>query len=260
MATDETLVTLTGVNKTYATQEGPVTVLKDVNFKIKRNTFTIIYGPSGSGKTTILNMILGLLAPTAGTVTVDGQDMYSMNQNERAKFRARNFGMVYQSNNWVSSLDVLENIAMPLYLSGHDRDYAMQQARESLKRVDLERYASYSPQVLSVGQQQRISMARATVSVPMLLVADEPSGNLDSKNGDMIMRLVTSYKSQYNSTIILVTHNSDYLPLSDHRLYINDGVVTEDLGGYRADINQQFNKVASMMKLSRSVKEVLGGK
>ncbi|MCA9329733.1 ABC transporter ATP-binding protein [Candidatus Saccharibacteria bacterium] len=260
MATEDTLVSLVGVSKTYQTQEGPSTVLKDVNFKIKRGTFTIIFGPSGSGKTTILNMILGLLSPSAGRVIVDGRDLYNMNQNERAKFRARNFGMVYQSNNWVSSLSVVENIAMPLYLSGHDRAYSTEQALESLRRVDLEKYANYSPQVLSIGQQQRISMARATVSVPMLLVADEPSGNLDSKNGDMIMRLTTSFKSQHDSTIILVTHNSDYLPLSDHRLYINDGVVTEDTGGYRADIDQQFNKVASMMKLSRSVKEVLNEK
>ena len=255
-----TLVSLVNVNKQYTTQEGTVSVLKDVSFTIERNTFTIIYGPSGSGKTTILNMILGLLAPSSGQIIVDGEDLYKLNQNDRAKFRARNFGTVYQTNNWVSSLNVLENIALPLYLSGHDRDAAFREARDSLKRVELDKYANYSPQVLSVGQQQRISMARATVSVPLLLVADEPSGNLDSKNGDMIMRLITSYKSEHQSTIILVTHNSDYLPLSDHRLYISDGVVTEDQGGYRADINQQFNKVASMLKLGKAAKEVNNAK
>ncbi len=260
MTTNSALVSFQGVSKQYVTQEGAVKVLKDVNFQIKKNTFTILFGPSGSGKTTILNMILGLLEPTSGSVHVNGQSIYDMDQNERAKFRAQHFGTVYQTNNWVSSLNVAENIALPLYLSGIDRPSATREAINSLRRVDLEKYASYRPQVLSVGQQQRVSMARATVGVPLLLVADEPTGNLDSKNGDMIMSLITSYKNEHDSTIILVTHNSDYLPLSDHRLYINDGVVTEDEGGYRDDIGDKFNSVAAMMKLGNAAREVNRGK
>lgn len=255
----DTLVEFSNVTKEYLAQDGLVTVLKDVNFTIKKNTFTIIYGPSGSGKTTVLNMTLGLLQPSGGKVMVNNVDMYSLSQNERAKFRAGHFGTVYQTNNWVGSLDVLENIALPLYLSGFDKSDAIKMARESLRRVDLEQYAHYSPLVLSIGQQQRISMARATVTTPMLLVADEPTGNLDSRNGDMIMRLIMSFKNDQNSTIILVTHNSDYLPLSDHRLFIADGVVTEDQGGYRSEVNEKFNKVASMVGLSRSAKEVIHG-
>ncbi len=259
MAAD-TLVRFEHISKQYQTQDGTVQVLKDVNFEIKKNTFTILYGPSGSGKTTILNMILGLLPPSAGRVYVNGQNLYQMNQNERAKFRAQHFGSVYQTNNWISSLDVLENIALPLYLSGMDRVKATKEAKESLRRVDLERLASMSPQVLSIGQQQRISMARATVTVPLLLVADEPTGNLDSKNGDMIMRLIMSFKNDHNSTIILVTHNSDYLPLSDHRLFIADGIVNEDEGGYKSEVNEKFNKVASMIGLGKSAREVTSGK
>ena len=257
---NDTLVSFQHVTKQYLTQEGEVVVLKDVNFSIKKNTFTIIYGPSGSGKTTVLNMILGLLKPSGGKVVVNGQDLYKMNQNERAKFRARHFGTVYQTNNWISSLSVLENIALPLYLSGLDRSAATKQARDSLRRVDLEKYANYNPLVLSIGQQQRISMARATVSTPLLVVADEPTGNLDSKNGDMIMRLILSFKNDHDSTIILVTHNADYLPLSDHRLFIQDGIVTEDEGGYRNEINDRFNKVASMVGLSKAAKAVNNGK
>lgn len=259
MASDS-LVSFEHVNKQYTTQEGVVVVLKDINFSIKRNTFTIIYGPSGSGKTTILNMILGLLQPTSGKITVNQEDLYNLSQNERAKFRASNFGTVYQTNNWVGSLNVIENIALPLYLTGQDRTTASKNALDSLKRVELERYANYSPQVLSVGQQQRVSMARATVTVPLLLVADEPTGNLDSKNGDMIMRLIMSFKNEQDSTIILVTHNSDYLPLSDHRLFIADGVVTETEGGYKAEVNDKFNAVASMVGLSKSAKAVNNGK
>lgn len=256
----DTLVSFEHVSKQYLTQEGPVTVLKDVNFAIKKNSFTILYGPSGSGKTTILNMIQGLLQPSGGRIFVDGENLYQLSQNDRAKFRAKNFGTVYQTNNWISSLDVIENIALPLYLTGMDRAAAVKEARESLRRVDLEKYARYSPQVLSVGQQQRISMARATVTVPLLLVADEPTGNLDSKNGDMIMRLIMSYKNDHDSTIILVTHNSDYLPLSDHRLFISDGIVTEDEGGYRGEVSEKFNKVATMLDLGKSVKAVNNGK
>lgn len=255
-----TLVKFEKVSKEYQTQEGSVTVLKDVNFEIKKDAFTIIYGPSGSGKTTVLNMILGLLKPTTGKVIVNGQDVYALDQNERAKFRARNFGSVYQTNNWVTSLDVIENIALPLYLAGYDRTEAVKKARESLKRLDLEKYATYSPTVLSIGQQQRISMARATVASPLLLVADEPTGNLDSKNGDMIMRLIMSFKNEHESTIILVTHNREYLPLSDHRLFISDGVVSQDEGGYRGDVNDSFNKVTTMLNLGKAAKEVNNGK
>lgn len=255
----DNLVSLNHVNKRYVSGEEQAVVLKDVNFNIKKNAFTIIYGPSGSGKTTILNMIMGLLAPTSGQVMVDGYDMYNLTPNERAKFRAKNFGSVYQTNNWINSLDVIENVALPLYLSGSDRSSAMKLAKESLIRVGMEKYASYFPSVLSVGQQQRVSMARATVSTPLLLVADEPTGNLDSKNGDMIMKLIMSYKNDHNATVILVTHNMDYLPLSDHRLFIQDGVVTEDAGGYRSDVNASFNKVTAMLGLGRSAQKVNKG-
>jgi putative ABC transport system ATP-binding protein len=229
------LIQFKGVTKEFIAQDGAVTVLRDVNFAVEKNSFTIIYGPSGSGKTTILNMLLGLLPPTKGRVTVAGKDLYTMNQNERAKFRARHYGVVSQTNNWVSSLSVVENVALPLYLQGADQKLAGKRAMESLEKVGLERYAGYRPTLLSTGQQQRISMARATVQTPMLLIADEPTGNLDTLNGDLIMKLITSLKNHQNVTIVLVTHNLDYLTLSDHRLFIKDGVLTEDEGGYQSD-------------------------
>lgn len=243
----------------YMTQEGVSTILKDINFKIHQGSFTVFFGPSGSGKTTILNMMMGLLKPSSGKVLIAGQDMYALDQNERAKFRAKNFGIVYQTNNWISSLNVIENIAMPLYLTGMDRQSAMDEALDSLKRVGLDKYKNYQPQVLSIGQQQRISMARAVVSIPLLLVADEPTGNLDAKNGDMIMNLITSYRNDHNSTIILVTHNSEYLPLSDHRLYIEDGAIKEELGGYEGDINEKLINIALAMN-KKKTKLVKNGK
>ena len=229
------LIQFRGVTKDFIAQDGAVTVLRNVNFVVGKNSFTIIYGPSGSGKTTILNMLLGLLPPTQGEVRVAGNNLYNLSQNDRAKFRAKHYGVVSQTNNWVASLSVLENVALPLYLQGLDRRAATKQALESLERVGLDKYASYRPTVLSTGQQQRISMARATVQTPMLLIADEPTGNLDTVNGDMIMKLITGLKNHDNVTIVLVTHNLDYLTLSDHRLFIRDGVLKEDEGGYQSD-------------------------
>lgn len=256
----DVLVKFENVNKSFLTQEGNVSILKNINFEIKKNTFTILFGPSGSGKTTILNIILGLLPPSSGKVKLLDQDLYKMNQNERAKFRAQHFGSVYQTNDWIGSLDVIENIALPLYLTGMDKNSAIKQAMDSLKRVGFEKYANYSPRVLSIGQQQQISLARATVTIPLLLLADEPTGNLDSKNGDRIMQLITSYKNEHNSTIILVTHNAEYLPLSDHRLFIADGVVTEDEGGYMSKINDRFDNKVEMAKEAKTKKKAKNGK
>lgn len=230
---EDVIVKFENVSKQFHLDDGPVEVLHDVNFTVKRGSFTIIYGPSGSGKSTLLNVLTGLEPPTTGSVVVDGQHLYTMNADERAAFRAKRMGMVYQTNYWVNSLSALENVALPLYLTGRTYQEAIGEAKASIGRVGLDKYAEYRPNLLSGGQQQRISMARASIISPMLLIADEPTGNLDSKNGDMIMELVQSFKSDFGSTIILVTHNLDYLPLSDYRLYIKDGVVTEETGSYK---------------------------
>ena len=132
---------------------------------------------------------------------------------------------------------------------------ANEKAKESLKRVGLEEYAEYSPLVLSVGQQQRVSMARATVSIPMLLLGDEPTGSLDSENGDKLMQFIVSFSSHNDSTIILVTHNSDYLPMSSHRIFIHDGVVAEEKGAFQADMNSSAVRVEEMIKVANAVKE-----
>lgn len=252
---DDVIVKFENVSKEYKAQDGTSTILKNVNFEIQKNSVTIIFGPSGSGKSTILNMILGLLEPTSGKIMVNNQDLYQFNQNERAKFRAQYFGSVHQTNSWVNSLNVVENIAMPLYLTGMEFNEANEKAKESLKRVGLEEYAEYSPLVLSVGQQQRVSMARATVSIPMLLLGDEPTGSLDSENGDKLMQFIVSFSSHNDSTIILVTHNSDYLPMSSHRIFIHDGVVAEEKGAFQADMNSSAVRVEEMIKVANAVKE-----
>lgn len=226
------LIEFRGVTKAFQAQGGQTIVLNNLTFSIERNSFTIIYGPSGSGKTTILNILMGLLPPTSGTVLVNGVDIYGLDNNQRALFRAQHYGVISQNNNWVTSLNAVENVAMPLLLSGDSYNDAIEKASASIERIGMQEFSRYHPSVLSVGQQQRMSVARATVETPMLLVADEPTGSLDSKNGDMIMQIITKYKNEHNSTIILVTHNMDYLSLSDNRIFIKDGAIEQYSGGF----------------------------
>lgn len=210
-----------------------VTVLKSVSFTIPEGSFTMLHGPSGSGKSTILNTLIGLEPPTSGKVCVAGTDLYAQSSDERASFRARTIGMVHQDNYWVNSLSVAENVALPLLLSGWAKQKALFLAKQSIARVGLEEFANYNPTVLSGGQQQRVSFARATVIRPRILVADEPTGNLDSVNGDRIIELLQDFNKSYGATVVLVTHNDELLSNSDNIIEVKDGEVTE-VGAFKS--------------------------
>lgn len=218
------------VKKSFPTASGDVEILHDANFEVPDGSFTIIYGASGSGKSTLLNLIMGLSAPTQGRMLFDGQDVYSLGGKALADFRANTMGMVQQTNYWVKSLSVVENVAIPLYFQGIDKDKAEAQAIDSLKRVSMDQHAKKHPTVLSGGEQQKVAMARALVNNPTFIVADEPTGSLDSKNGDMIMDWLRYFHRELNRTIILVTHNMEYLPIANKLLFIEDGVVKESVG------------------------------
>ncbi|MEK7620765.1 MAG: ABC transporter ATP-binding protein [Patescibacteria group bacterium] len=204
-----------------------IDVLKDVSFVMKYGSFNIIYGPSGSGKSTLLNVLTGLQKPTQGEITFDDQNVYDLKPDELAHFRANRIGIVYQQNYWVKSLTVIDNVAMPLYFLGYSRKEAHAQAIKALERVGMEGYTKKYPTRLSGGEQQRVAMARALVNDPLFIIADEPTGSLDSKNGDMIMGLLKRANKEQGRTIILVTHNMEYLPLANHLLHIQDGQVKE---------------------------------
>lgn len=252
------LIKVEAVEKKFFLPTETVHALKNVNFVIPKNSFSIIYGPSGSGKSTLLNTIVGLEPPTTGKVIIDGQDLYALNADKRANFRARTLGMVYQTNYWVNSLNVLENVCMPLFLSGYSRRQAALIAMESLELVGMQDYAKKRPTLLSGGQQQRVSMARAIIANPDLIVADEPTGNLDTKNGDMIMNLLSDLNHKMQKTIILVTHNLEYLSLSSHRVQIKDGEAIEDDGNFGMS---SAEKQAKIKKIRESlVKQPAGGK
>lgn len=216
------------VTKIFKTPATEVTVLTDISFHIPEGSFTILHGPSGSGKSTVLNTLVGLEPPSSGSVNVNNEEVYALSVDDRAHFRARTIGMVHQDNYWVNSLSVVENVALPLLLAGWAKPKALFLAKQSVIRVGLEKYLDYNPTVLSGGQQQRISFARATVVRPKLLVADEPTGNLDSLSGQLIIKLLQDFNSSYGATIVLVTHNTDLLNISNNVISIKDGHIEYD--------------------------------
>lgn len=197
--------------------------LKQASFSIKANSFNIIYGPSGSGKSTLLNVIAGLQPPTSGNINIQGQNIYDMPSDELANFRANKVGFIHQTNNWVKSLSVLDNIAIPLFALGFSRSKAYKIAMSTLDRVEMTQYAHKQPSVLSGGEQQRLAMARALANDSLFIIADEPTGNLDTRAGDFIMRLLLNCQTEFRRTIILVTHNMEYISFADHLLSIQDG-------------------------------------
>lgn len=219
------LVTVKNVSQTFKLGAEEIHVLKDVEFTLNDDSFNIVYGPSGSGKSTLLNILTGLQKPTTGSVNFGGDNPYELKPNELARFRANKIGFMYQQNFWVKGLNVLENISLPLHFLGYNRKKAYPIAIQSLERVGMGDYAKKYPLFLSGGEQQRIALARALVNDPLFIITDEPTGSLDSMNGDMIMDLLKKCRDESHRTIILVTHNMEYLPLADKLLHIHDGTL-----------------------------------
>lgn len=233
------------IEQFFTTGEETINPIKKTSFDIQTGSFNIIYGPSGSGKSTLLNILTGLQKPTNGTVLFDNQDVYSLSSDELAYFRASKIGLVYQSNYWVNSLNVLENVSLSLYFMGYSRSKSAKMAQDALDRVNMSGYGKKGPQMLSGGEQQRIAMARAIVNNPPFVVADEPTGALDSASGDRIMKLLQSCQADYGQTVILVTHNMEYLPLADNLLHIQDGDIEQM---EHSTIHQTTNRLLAEMK------------
>lgn len=221
---------LTTVNlcKTYGKGEAKVDALKDVSFSVSKGEFVSVMGPSGSGKSTLLNMLGALDFPTAGKVFIDGRDIFSMKDEEMSVFRRRNIGFIFQAYNLVPELNVEENIILPLLL-----DYKKPDRRYIDELVDILGLADrkhHLPNQLSGGQQQRVAIGRALAARPAIILADEPTGNLDTKNSKDIINLLKLSVDRYKQTLIMITHNPNYASFADRVLNVEDGVVTE-LGG-----------------------------
>lgn len=227
----EIILELKDVHKSFTLGNEEVQIIKGVSFSIKKGDFVIIFGPSGCGKSTVLNISLGLEPPTGGTVTFLGKDFYSTNEDGRAQVRKKEVGMVYQQSNWVKALNVLENVAFPLMLHGVSIVDREKKALEMLRLVGMDKGAYQLPTELSSGQQQRISLARALITEPALIVADEPTGNLDSTASVDIMDLFKQFNER-GSTVVMVTHDLEYLRYATKSININDGEVA---GIYEGD-------------------------
>lgn len=227
MADRTVVIKANAIKQDFTVGEETFQVLKQADFQLLNNSFNIIYGQSGSGKSTLLNILTGLQRPSAGNVQFEGEDVYQLSPNDLAYFRANRIGFVYQQNFWVKSLSVLENVSMPLFFLGHSRSEATKKALAALERINMQDYAKKYPVMLSGGEQQRVAVARAIVNDPLFIIADEPTGSLDSASGDMIMNMLYDMQAKEGRTIILVTHNMEYLPFADHLLHIADGIVEE---------------------------------
>jgi len=214
--------------KTYGTGETKVNALKNVSFSLEKGEFAAIVGESGSGKSTLLNCIGALDTPTSGTILMDGQNLFSMKEESRTIFRRRNIGFIFQSFQLVSELNVEQNIMFPLLLDYRKPD--QKEVNEILNLLGLTERRYHLPSQLSGGQQQRVAIGRALITKPKIILADEPTGNLDSKNSQDVMDMLTKASRQYQQTILIITHNKNLTVNVDRVFQVCDGVLT-DLGG-----------------------------
>lgn len=225
MNQDETVVRIQNLRKSFGSGDSQVDALRGVNLDIARGEFLAVMGPSGSGKSTLLHLIGGLDSPNAGTITVDDQDLSTLNDRNLTLLRREKFGFVFQAFNLLDVLTAEENVALPLIIAGVPEGKAHQRAVEALQVVDLADRLSHQPPQLSGGQQQRLAIARALVAEPLVLLADEPTGNLDSSTSDQIMRVLRSLCDEHKQTILMVTHNKRHAAMADRMLEMRDGVI-----------------------------------
>lgn len=214
--------------KTYGCGENAVKALTDVSFSMERGEFAAVVGASGSGKSTLLNCIGGLDQPTSGSITLNGEDMLSMKEEQRTIFRRRNIGFVFQSFQLIPELNVEQNIMFPLLLDY--RKPEKQELDDLLETLGLSERRRHLPGQLSGGQQQRAAIGRALITRPLLILADEPTGNLDSASSHDVMDLLVNASRKYRQTVLMITHNMNLAASADRVLRVADGYLT-DLGG-----------------------------
>ena len=220
------LLKIEHLSKVYGKGENKVVALNDVSLTIEKGEFTAIIGASGSGKSTLLHMIGGVDVPTSGKVYLDGQDVYAQNNEKLAIFRRHQVGLIYQFHNLIPTLNVVENITLPVLMD--KRKVNQEWLSELLELLGLNQRKNHLPNQLSGGQQQRVSVGRALMNAPAVLLADEPTGSLDSKNGHEIIKLLKMSNRKYGQTLIVVTHDEDIALQADRIIGISDGRVTRD--------------------------------
>jgi putative ABC transport system ATP-binding protein len=241
------------VSKTYLLGDVEVKALQSVNLEIYSGEFICIFGQSGCGKSTLLSIIAGLQKPSTGEVYVRGEKLSDLDNDGLAKYRRSKIGMVFQSFNLITSMNVIENIALPLTFAGISKAKRMLRAQNLLEVVGLTKYADHTSAQLSGGQQQRVAIARSLVTAPWIMLADEPTGNLDSKSANEVMRLLISLNRKSKRTVILITHNPEYLDYADRIFFMQDGKVV------KTQVNKEVKTEEDVVKathVSENLKDV----
>ncbi|MDP7396366.1 MAG: ABC transporter ATP-binding protein [Lentisphaeria bacterium] len=218
-------ISIRGIEKTFALGKTEVRALKGIDLEVHRGEYLSIMGPSGSGKSTLFNMIGALDAPSAGDIEVAGHRLNALSRRQLAYFRCKHIGYVFQSFNLIAAYDTTDNVAMPLVFSGQTYQDACDRARTVLSRVGLEHRLTHLPDELSGGQQQRVAIARALANQPAIILADEPTANLDLQTGGEIIALLKELSGETGTTVITTTHDHEMLAVSDRIVWIKDGQV-----------------------------------
>lgn len=213
------------VNKSFGKGDAHVQVLFDVDLEIYAGEYVVFFGPSGCGKSTLLNCVAGLEVPDSGKVLVRGEDLSKLSRAQLAKYRNKKIGIVFQQFNVLKSFNVLENIALPQTFSGVSKSRRLKRAHHLLEMFGLEKLAKRIPTEISGGQQQRVAIARSLVNNPWIIIADEPTGNLDSKSAEEVMTLLEKLNSKSRRTIVMVTHNADHLKYAHRIFHLKDGKI-----------------------------------
>ena len=219
-------ITVAGLTKKVADASGELTILSNIHFTVQPGATVALVGASGSGKSTLLGLLAGLDTPTAGSVHIDGADLYAMDEDGRAALRKSRIGFVFQSFQLLAHLTAVENVMLPLELRGESR--AAAKAEAMLERVGLKQRLKHYPKFLSGGEQQRVALARAFVTEPPLLLADEPTGSLDAATGEAVIELMFRLNREQRSTLVMVTHDTAIAGLCERRITIHAGRIAED--------------------------------
>jgi putative ABC transport system ATP-binding protein len=216
------------VRKTYKQGENEITALAGISLDIAKGSFAVVMGPSGSGKSTLLHLIGGLDRPSSGELLVNDRLIGQMADDQVTLFRRKKIGFVFQFFNLLPTLSALENVALPLVLDGQSQAAAQERAQQLLKKIGLAGRNGHLPEELSGGEIQRIAMARALAFDPPILLADEPTGNLDSKNGNAVLSLLRQVSQEEGCTVVMVTHSEEAAAYGDRRIYLRDGLIEKD--------------------------------
>ncbi len=222
------MITIDNVSKTYKRDQFEIPVLNHLSLKIKEGDFVALMGPSGSGKTTLLNLIAGIDRPTDGSIVVDGNDITQLSETKISKWRSLNVGFIFQLYNLVPVLNAFENVELPLLLTGLTKQERKKQVELALTIVGLKDRMDHYPRQLSGGQEQRVAIARAIVIDPKVLVADEPTGDLDYKSGEEILTLLKRLNHEFKKTIVMVTHDQHAASAANRLVHLEKGFLKED--------------------------------